>query len=248
VSWSSFIASAAPAEHAVQVYEDPAELVGVVVPYLDRGLSDGSPALVIATADHARELAAALAGAPDGLLTVLDADETLASIVVGGTVSREAFERVVGGVVAGLEARFPGRTIRAFGEMVDLLWQRGDRSGALVLEELWNELQRTHAFALLCAYCTDAFDVDTQADGLGDVFRLHTHARPVVDTARLSAALDRALADVVGPARAARIYLDVADHVPRGSIPRAQAVIGWLCANDRTVAADVLGRTRAHYG
>jgi hypothetical protein len=247
VSWASFIASAARAEHAVQVYDDPADLVAVVVPYLAAGLSDGSPALVIATPERVRAIAAALPEVPDDLLTMLDADETLAAIVDDGAVARDAFERVVGGAVAGLEERFPDRTIRAFGEMVDLLWQRGDRSGALDLEELWNALQRTHDLALLCAYCVDVFDVDAQANGLGDVFRLHTHGRPVVDTTRLSAALDRALADVVGPARAARVYLDVADHVPRGSVPRAQAVIGWLCANDRTIAADVLGRARAYY-
>jgi hypothetical protein len=241
VSWSSFIDSATAAEHAVQVYEGPDDLAATVVPFI----AGGSPVLLIATAEHRRAFVAA---APDGAdVATLDAHETLAAICEDGAVSAAAFERVVGGTVDELVARFPGRTIRAFGEMVDLLWQRGSRKEALVLEELWNELQRSRPVAMLCAYCADVFDVDTQTGGLGEVFGLHTYARPVVDTARLSAALDRALSEVLGPARAARIYLDAADQVPRGRIPRAQAVIGRLCAGDRTTAADVLARTRTYY-
>jgi hypothetical protein len=241
VSWSGFIDSARAADHAVQVYDETADLVSAVVPYL----SAGSPALVIATPEHGRALLDALPEQAD--VVVRDAEAMLAAICDGGSVSPAVFERVVGGAVDELAARCPGRTIRAFGEMVDLLWQRGRRREALVLEELWNELQRSRPVALLCAYRADVFDVDTQTGGLGEMFGLHTHARPVADTARLSAALDRALSDVLGPARAARIYLDVAAQVPRGPVPRAQAVIGWLCAADRTTATDVLARTRTYY-
>src|SRR5206468_91936 len=40
----------------------------------------------------------------------------------------------------------------AFGEMVDLLCERGAVEGALKLERLWNDLQKSHTFSLLCAY------------------------------------------------------------------------------------------------
>jgi hypothetical protein len=240
VSWSSFIDSARAADHAVQVYEETADLVSAVAPYL----SAGSPALVIATPGHGRALLDALPEQAE--VVVRDAEETLAAICEDGSLSAAAFERVVGGAVDELAARCPGRTIRAYGEMVDLLWRRGERQEALALERLWNELQRSRPLALLCAYCADLFDVDTQS-GLAEVFGLHTHVHPVADPTRLSAALDQALADVLGPARAARIYLDVADQVPRGRVPRSQAVIGWLCANDRSSAGEVLARARRYY-
>jgi hypothetical protein len=247
VSWSRFIDAAPAAEHAVQIYHGQADLVSTVAPYLATGLVQGSPVLVIATAEHWRAFEPALPDDAGGLLAVRDAHETLAAISDGGRVCADRFERHVGGLVDELAARFPGRTIRAFGEMVDLLWQRGEREEALALEELWNGLQQTRPVALLCAYCVDVFDVDVQTGGLADVFRLHTHARPVPDTAKLSAALDQALSEVVGPSRAARVYLDVAHAVPRGSVPRAQAVLSWLCAHDRSTAVAVLARTRAHY-
>ena len=221
--------------------------MATVVPYLAAGLVHGAPVLVIATAEHRQAFEAALPDDPAGLLAMRDADELLDAISDRGRVDAAAFEQHVGGLVDELGARHPGSTIRAFGEMVDLLWQRGDREGALALEELWNGLQRTRSVALLCAYCVDVFDVDVQNGGLSDVFRAHTHARPVRDTAKLSAALDQALSEVVGPSGAARVYLDVAHAVPRGSVPRAQAVLGWLCATDRATAVDVLARVRAHY-
>lgn len=231
----------------MQVYDDPADLVATVAPYLVAGLAQGSPALVIATPEHWLEFAAELPYDAAAQPTVLDAHETLAAITADGHVSPEAFERHVGGVVDELATRHPGRTIRAFGEMVDVLWQQGAHDEALVLEELWNGLQRTRPIALLCAYRLDVFDADVQADGLADVFRLHTHARPVLDAARLSAALDQALSEVLGSERAARVYLDVAGDVPLGSVPRAQAVMGWLSATDRPTAAHVLARARALY-
>jgi DcmR-like sensory protein len=247
VSWSRFIDVAPAAEHAVQVYDGQADLVATVAPYLAAGLATGAPLLVVATDDHWRAFAAALPEDPAGLLLVRDAHEMLEAISVGGRVDADAFEQHIGGLVDELAARFPGRTLRAFGEMVDVLWQRGERDDAIALEELWNGLQETRPVALLCAYCVDVFDVDVQTGGLADVFRVHTHARPVSDTAKLSAALDQALSEVVGPSRAARVYLDVAHAVPRSSVPRAQAVLGWLCTNDRSTAVEVLARARAHY-
>jgi hypothetical protein len=50
--------------------------------------------------------------------------------------------------------------VRVFGEMVALLWADGDRNGALVLEELWNDLTRRMSFPLLCAYPARFFSTD----------------------------------------------------------------------------------------
>jgi hypothetical protein len=145
---------------------------------------------------------------------------------------RRRFESVVGELVDEMSARFPDRTIRAFGEMVDLLWSEGRERAAIALEELWNDLAETRSFALLCGYHLDIFELGVQRHALPEVLRTHSHARTADEPSRLAAAVDQALAEVVGPFRAARIYLDVAEHVPRGSVPRAQAVLNWLSAGD----------------
>ena len=67
-----------------------------------------------------------------GLLFCADADTTLAAIMDGDRPSADRFDAVVGGLLDRVGARFPQRRIRAFGEMVDLLCERGepDRRGA----------------------------------------------------------------------------------------------------------------------
>jgi len=45
-----------------------------------------------------------------------------------------------------------GHRVRAFGEMVALLWSDGNQAAAIRLEELWNELAETHSFASSAAY------------------------------------------------------------------------------------------------
>jgi len=85
-------------------------------------------------------------------LTWLDARETLAQFMDGVLPDSGRFRACLGRV---LEESRSGRehlTIRAFGEMVDLLLQDGNPEGALRLEQLWNELGHDYGFSLLCGY------------------------------------------------------------------------------------------------
>ena len=254
-SWARFIERAPAAEHAVQVYDDVSELVRSVAAYLAPAFGAGDPALVIMTPDHwdalARELDSRGWGPAalerKGLLMRADAERLLGAFMAGELPSPERFREVVGGLVNETSERFPGRTIRAFGEMVDVLWRRGQERAAIALEELWNELAEARSFALLCGYHLDVFQLDVQRDALPEVMRTHSHTRTVEEPSRLAAAVDQALAEIVGPVRAARIYLDVAEQVPRGSLPRAQAVLGWLSSGEIPLAHEILQRARMHY-
>jgi MEDS: MEthanogen/methylotroph, DcmR Sensory domain len=254
-SWRSFIERAPAADHAVHVYDDVSELARSVAAYLAGGFRVGDPALLIVTPHHFEVFSTELerrdwdAAALErlGLLVRVDAEEVLESLMVDELPSAERFEQVVGGLVDETSERFPGRTIRAFGEMVDVLWQRGQERAAIALEERWNDLARTRPLALLCGYQLDIFELDVQRKALPEVVRTHSHTHTVGEPSWLAAAVDQALAEVAGPFRAARIYLDVAEHVPRGSLPRAQAVLGWLSTKDVPFAREVLERTRMHY-
>jgi hypothetical protein len=255
MSWRRFIERARASEHAVQVYDGLDELTRSVGAYLAAGFAAGQPAIVIASAGHTRAFEAELEARgvrareleQAGMLTCRDADETLAAFMDGGTPSADRFDAAVGALVDEVSAHFPGTTIRAFGEMVDILWARGERDGALALEELWNDLARTRRFALLCGYRLDIFDIDVQTGALPAVFGAHSHAQPVYDTARLADAVDTALTEIVGAIDAAHIYLDVAADAPLRTLPRGQAVLAWLSSTDAELAETVLGRARHHY-
>ena len=255
MSWTRFLECAPPGEHAVVIYPEPDELAATVGQFLDAGFRAGEPALVIGTASHLPAFRAELERRgrnveelqDQGVLTCRVADETLAAFMDGDVPSARAFEEVVGGAVDEVARRFPGKTARAFGEMVDLLLRRGQGAAAIALEELWNGLMETRTLALLCAYELDVFDLDTQTSALPEIVRTHTHSRPVADTGRLAAAVAETLTQVVGPDTAARIYLQVAQDVPRTELPRAQAVLMWLSSNEPATARRVLHGARARY-
>lgn len=255
MSWRSFIEKAEACDHAVQIYDCIDDLTSSVGAYLANGFAAGAPAIVIATPGHRRAFERALrARALDpldlrkrGLLTCRDAEETLAELMEASRPSAARFEETVGALVDGVAQRFPGKTIRAFGEMVDILSSHGGTAAAIELEKLWNELARTRDLALLCSYRLDIFDIDVQTGALPPVLAAHTHARPAHDPSRLADAVDTALRETVGPIDAAHIYLDVAGQSRLRRLPRGQAVLGWLTAADAALAESVLERARRHY-
>jgi hypothetical protein len=255
MSWAMFLEGAPPAGHAVQVYSELDELAASVGSFLDAGFRGGDPAVVVASSAHWDSFRTELERRghdvdelqAEGLLTRCDAEETLASFMDGEAPSGERFEETVGGLLDEVARRFPERTIRAFGEMVDLLFQRGQETAAIALEELWNRALESRRCALLCGYELDVFDLDAQTSALPEIIRTHTHPRPVADTARLAAAVHETLTDVLGPDATARVYLRVAQEVPRTALPRAQAVLMWLSRHQPKTAQRVLLGARARY-
>ena len=60
------------------------------------------------------------------------------------------FNQVATGLIQ--RARGPGRRVRAFGEMVALLWHQGHNRATVRLEYLWNKFREEQEFCLFCAY------------------------------------------------------------------------------------------------
>jgi hypothetical protein len=250
--WKDFLAGREPRGHAAQVYADVGELAQSVSAYLSVGFELGEPAVVVATPEHLGEFMAALAAAgwdkaridAAGLLAVADAAETLGAIMDGGDKpSRRRFEEAVGGLLD----RFPGRHVRAFGEMVDLLSREGRVEAAIALEELWNDFGRRRDFSLLCGYHLNVFDRDSQAGVLPQVCRAHSHVLPALDPARLTRAVDQALEEVLGAAEAGKVYVLVGQDLRSDRIPMAQVLLMWVSANMPALAERVLASARARY-
>jgi anti-sigma regulatory factor (Ser/Thr protein kinase) len=147
-----------PRDHAVAFYDDDADLISCLADFVGDGLRLDEGVLVVATPAHREALAQSLAQRgldvealqASGRYTALDAAELLQSFLVGGSPVPALFARHVGGMLA--RAAAGGRPVRVFGEMVALLWSRGDVVAALELEALWNDLARDRRFLLLCAY------------------------------------------------------------------------------------------------
>ncbi|MDX6485988.1 MAG: hypothetical protein QOF43_1141 [Gaiellaceae bacterium] len=253
-SWKAFLAGSETG-HAVQIYRDVDELAGSVGDFLAAGLAEGAPAVVIVTPDHWQGFSLRLESLGwvtstlqrDGLLTVADADETLAAFMDEGAPSAATFEQVVGGLVDGIATAFPGKRIRAFGEMVNVLSLNGQMQAALELEELWNRLAQTRDFSLLCGYELDVFDRAAQVEPLPGVCHAHSHVLPAFDAPRLARAVDRALAEVLGTEQAGKVYLLVGDQSRQNKIPIPQLALMWVSENMPVLANRVLATARANY-
>jgi hypothetical protein len=179
-SWQPLHRTPVPARrgagHAVHFASSDADLVARLTSYVAEGLAAGEHCLVIATPEHRAGLrqSLALSGLQDEarrLLVELDAADVAHQLVGDRGTDRAAFDRVLGQVVRSALATH-GR-VRAFGEVVGLLHDRGELGAALALERFWDDLQRRLGFPLLCAYL-DAGTTDGD-DFLGQVCATHTH-------------------------------------------------------------------------
>lgn len=254
--------------HAVQLYEDDALLCDRIASYLAPGLRTGEPAIVIAEDSRRAAIRARLevqgvdvsAALESGDLVALDAHATLALFLAGDELSWERFERVIGRVIDELQARRPGKRLRAYGEMVDVLWRAGKRTTALELEEMWNRLAQTRAFALLCAYRTGPALGTAERDGrdgLDAACAAHSHVLPTERELELEGELarqrelERALRDALDGERAAReaaqhnlrfndLFAGMLAHDlrnPLGTITMGASQLARTSRDDRTTRA-----------
>jgi hypothetical protein len=122
--------------HLVQFYEDDEMLAAAIAKFVADGLSAGDVVTTIATGEHMEAVDRRLRAAgidldavrASGRLLSLDADETLAKLMRDGEADRRLFESVIGGLMAERAAVADGAPLRAYGEMVHVLWKRGEKT------------------------------------------------------------------------------------------------------------------------
>jgi PAS domain S-box-containing protein len=183
----------APADghHLVHFYEDEAFLFDAIGRFLGAGLDAGDRLLVIATPEHREGLVRTLqdrnvdGAIRAGQLLLFDARETLARFMVDGRPDRTCFFGVLDDALARLTGGRQGVRVRAYGEMVDVLWRDGEQTAAIALEELWNEAGRAHSFSLLCAYVMANFYKGGDGASFVDVCHAHSHVLPAESVADL---------------------------------------------------------------
>lgn len=158
--------------HGVHFYAEQESLLSRLEAYVLEGARLGQTTVVIATPEHRQMLRERLAAwdLEDAFLG-LDAQQTLDRFMRGGLPDPALFDLTIGTLV-----RSKADTgLRAYGEMVSLLWKQENMAGTLELERLWNGLQQAVDFPLLCAYESADFTVRA---GMAQVCDLHGHVVP----------------------------------------------------------------------
>jgi PAS domain S-box-containing protein len=271
--------------HTVQFYEDDTFLVGTVAEFLAAGLAGGQSVIVIATPDHRRDFARRLQArgfdvdraAAEGRLTMLDAREMLGTFMVDSMPDAERFVTRIGSAIAKCSSVGERPCVRAYGEMVDLLWKDGNVVAAVRLEQLWNELADLHAFLLLCAYSMSNFDrADhhesfalicgeheqvipteryTQADEcarLLEVSMLQQRARALESEVDFRKNLERELREVLEARRMAEETLRRSEQELKDFLENAAEGMHWVGPDGIVIWAnkaelDLLGYSREEY-
>ena len=169
-------------DHLCQFFDTDESRGEAVAAYVADGLRAGEPVVLVTRPAHSvsitHQLEAAGIGVEreveQGRLLVKDAFEMLARISPRGTPSAAAFDQAIGAVVRRLAES--GR-VRAYGEMVDILAQRGELDETLAVEEMWNRLGEDISLSLMCGYSAAHFVSTSTHRALRDICAAHTDVR-----------------------------------------------------------------------
>lgn len=171
--------------HSVHFYDRDEALIQRLRGIVLSSLNTGNSILIIATEEHRQQLIEALeiitselrSLQKDGRLNLCDAREMLTEIMSDGMPDRERFIRSVGSFVSTAKkaAWSAHRGLTVFGEMVAVLWAEGNRTGALKLERLWNDLVSSESFHLHCAYPRHILAAGGNAEQIKAICDGHSH-------------------------------------------------------------------------
>lgn len=253
--WDRVVGNAAPCDHIVQLYQDQDFLNRAVCRFAGAAIANGEGVILVPTLTHWHGIRPRLeaegvdvdAARRRGQLTVVDSDEFMPSFMRESMPDSPVFLGLAADVIG--EAR-SGRyqKVRWWGEMVNVLWERGDVAASMNLEDLFDQLAHQHDIAIFCSFLMDNFDGDVHARMLPRLGTNHSHLVPVEDYARLERAVADALREVVGPGEAQALEGQLlSDYREPFAMPRAQALLLALRQALPAVADPVLERSRELY-
>lgn len=228
--------------HDVLFYDSERRLCRAIADFFSAGLSAGEPVIFIGTLQHRDIVRDELVvrghdfneAVRIGELTYLEANETLSRFMVNNRPNRIAFDRVIGGLIAQVSA---GRTVTAFGELVDILWRAGNGESAIEVEQLWNELATRYHFKLLCGYDIRNFSSTAASAQFENICDLHRHVIPAQLIDEDAANRDREIVRLQQKARSLGLEVErrrEAEALLRDFVENAAEGLHWV-GHDGTI-------------
>lgn len=160
---AALLADPHPCGHIVYPYSDK-NLVGqAVCLYASAGLRNREAVILIIRQANHDAITARLCGEGfdlqalqrSGQLSCLVAEDVLSRFMVDGMPDAAKFKEIAADLIdrgrASIRNGHGVPPLRAFGEMVCVLWETNIPAAAR-LEQLWSDMIKTHSFSLLCTY------------------------------------------------------------------------------------------------
>ena len=254
--WHDVLAHAAPREHVVQLYQDQDFLNRAVCRFAGAALANGEGVILVPTTAHWNAFRPRLeaegvdvkTALDRGQLNVVDADELLPRFMRHTMPEAPVFLGLAGEIIARTRSagRFP--KVRWWGEMVNVLWERGDVAASMNLEDLFDRVAHEQDIAIFCSFVMDNFDGEIHTHMLPRLGENHSHLIPVEDYVRLERAVADALYETVGPEQAHVLETQLLSNYQAPlNMPRAQALLLALRQVLPAIAGPVLQRSRDLY-
>lgn len=185
VSAPVFWGEIAPCEHVIQIYENDEIFLDMLAGFTGDGINAGDCVVIIATKAHLTALEERLHSCgvlvdvliSDKRYIPLTAEKCLAKFMVNGWPDENLFIEFLSELLE--EARTHNRKVRAFGEMVALLWAQGYNGATVQLEHLWEKFCDKEGFCVFCAYPRSGFTEDIHAS-IEHI--CHSHAKMITAT------------------------------------------------------------------
>lgn len=249
-SWQPVLARPREGDHIAHLYQDEDFLTEALTHFVCAGLAEGEGVVLFISARHWDACVSKLAernislhdAEQRGQLAVMDARSALSTLMVDGMPDWKRFQDVIGTAINFTRRKY-GK-VRAFCEMVNLLWQRGERGAALRLEVLWSHLLKVQDLSLCCAYRIDGLAEDS---ALQEVCGMHSHLIPARDYEELEESVNRAAESLVGPRIAVLLHLLARARRLPTDMPDAEATVLWMKEHMPVTAGKLLSRARAQH-
>lgn len=170
--------------HAVQFYADEVVFFEELADFIRSVLRTGEPVILVVTEEHSNLIQKMLkdkaCDSERNPLLLLDVDSTMDRFMVDNQPDPMRFRDLMHRSLARARGGY-GRheqRVTIFGEIVAVLWSRGNAKAALELEEMWNDLARTERFSLICGYPARLFEGSEHWDSFARVCGSHSAVLP----------------------------------------------------------------------
>src|SRR5580693_502758 len=145
--WDRLLAEAGPRDHVVQLYQDQQFLNRAVCRFAAAALANGEGVILVPTVAHWDAFRPRLeaegvdvkAAQARGQLTVVDADDLLPGFMREAMPDAPVFLGLAADVIARSRAGGRYSSVRWWGEMVNILWERGEVAASMNLEDLFDQ-------------------------------------------------------------------------------------------------------------
>ena len=146
----------APCDHVLQIYDTDGIFLDALAGFVGGGINANDACIVIATSVHLSALEQRLTShgisipglIADNRYIPLDAEKLLSAFMVDGWPDEAAFNVTVSTLLQRARG-IKNRKIRAFGEMVAILWAQGNTGATVNLEHLWNKFVTNESFCFV---------------------------------------------------------------------------------------------------